>query len=139
MCLERAEEPVGKHEDALADGDTRLAGKAPIHLGHDTGELLMAHKHRADGALMIVECVVEPAHIAAGDAEDHVDPSLLQHADNAVRRPRLRVQQLAGHGFMNSPYMAMSLDGIEPVASSLGRTTIRHKPSDTVGARPNRA
>src|SRR5262245_11192329 len=131
MCLESAEQPVGKHEDALADGDARFAGKAPIHLGHDTGKLLMADEHRADSALMIVECVVEPAHVAAGDAEDHVDPSLLQHADNTLGRPRLSIQQLTGHGFVNSRYMAKSPDGIEPFASSLGRVRIHHKPSDT--------
>ena len=48
--LERAEEAVGKHEDALPDGDAGLAGEAPVDLGHDAGELLVAHEHRADGA-----------------------------------------------------------------------------------------
>ncbi|HJZ31051.1 MAG TPA: hypothetical protein VKF35_08095 [Hyphomicrobiaceae bacterium] len=91
MCLERAKEPVGKHEDALANGNARLTGEAPIHLGHDTGKLLMAHEHRADGVLMVVECVVDAAHIATGDAEHHVDAGFLQHADNALRRPRLRI------------------------------------------------
>ena len=94
MRLERAEEPVGEHEDALPDGDAGLAGEAPVDLSHDAGELLVAHEHRADGALVVVERIVEAAHVAAGDAEDHVDAGFLEHADDAFRCSRSAANSL---------------------------------------------
>src|SRR5262249_28701921 len=128
MCLERAKEPVGKHEDALANGNARLTGEAPIHLGHDTGKLLVAHEHRADGVLMVVERVVEARRRAAVDAEHHVGAGFLQRADNALRRPRLRMQPLACHG-SSAPDMWLRRSArIEPFTCSLGRMTMHHKP-----------
>jgi hypothetical protein len=138
MRLERTEKAVGKHEDALPDGDAGLAGKASVYLSHDAGELLVAHERRADGALVVVERVVEAAHVAAGDAEDHVDAGFLEHSDDRLGGACLRIQQLAAHGLVSSRYGCV-FDGIEPFACSLGRVTMHYKPRDTsLGRRPSR-
>jgi hypothetical protein len=104
MRLERAEEAVGEDEDTLPDGDAGLAGEAPVCLGHDAGELLVAHQHCADAALVVVERVVEAAHVAAGDAENHVNAGFLEHPDDRLDSARLSIQQLVAHGFVNSRY-----------------------------------
>jgi hypothetical protein len=108
MRLERAEKAIGKQKDTLPDGNAGLAGKAPVYLGHDAGELLVAHEHRADGALVVVERVVEAAHVAAGDAEDHVDAGFLEHPNDRLGGACLHIQQLAAHGFVSSRYGCVS-------------------------------
>jgi hypothetical protein len=88
-----------------------------VHLGHDAGELLVAHEHRADSALVVVERVVEATHVAAGDAEYHVDAGFLEHPDDRLGGTRLCVQQFAAHRYVNSD-MAVALGGIEPFRCS---------------------
>ena len=96
VCLERAEQGVGEHEGALPDGYSRLAGEPAVHLGHHARELLVAHQHGANRLLAVVQGVVEPPHVAADDAEHHVDSGALKRAyDPDGRRSFCRQQRLS--------------------------------------------
>src|SRR5262249_47060878 len=98
-------------------------------------ELFVAHEHGADAALVIVEGVVEPAHIAPGDAEDHIDAGVLKHPDDALCCTHLRRDKLTDHGGC-APDTVSPLCGWRSAARKLrARPGARQEAADQVRSR----
>lgn len=85
MGFQRAEQRICQHERTLSGRNARFAGEPAVHLRHHVGQLLMADQHRANRRLVIVQRVVQTSHVAAGNAEHHVDTGFFQHSDNRFR------------------------------------------------------
>ena len=82
MRFQRAEETVGEHENTLTYTYARPTGKTAVDFGHNTCQLFVTHEDSPHRILVIVEGIIETAHISALYAEDHVDPSLLEDPSN---------------------------------------------------------
>jgi hypothetical protein len=54
----------------------------------------MPHKHTPDRVLMVVKRVVQAAHVAALDPEDHIDPGVFEDANDPLGGKRFAIQQL---------------------------------------------
>ena len=94
--LHRAEQAVAEHPRPLADDHARLAREPPVHLGHHAREALVAYGDGADLVLVVGERHEQPARVAAGDAEHHVDAGLGQHLQHRIGGARLLADQWFG-------------------------------------------
>ena len=93
MGLDYPDHPVAEHPRALPEQDAGSPRQPAIDLGHDPTQRLLAHQDGADRVLVLAQSLDDPAGMAAGNAEDHLDPGLFEHP----RHERVRRHFLGQH------------------------------------------
>src|SRR5215471_9215402 len=87
MRLDRADETIAEHPWSLSEQYARPPRQPTVNFGHDPAQRLLAHEHGSDRVLVLVEALHYAPGMAAGNAEDHLDPGLFEHArDERARR-----------------------------------------------------
>ena len=99
MGLHDTHASVGEHEGALAHTYARAATQTSVHVGHDRSQTLFAHQHAPDGALVVVQSLIDRPGTATGHAEHKCNARLFQHAGNGFRDGDLGIEESIGHTF----------------------------------------
>src|SRR5215510_8519053 len=78
MSLHDTHARVGEHEGALAHTYARSATKTSVHVGHYRSQPLFAYQHAPDGALVVVQSLIDRTGATTGHAEHKCNARLLQ-------------------------------------------------------------
>ena len=101
MRLDDPDHAVAEHPRPLPQEHAGAPGQPPVNLGHDPAQQLLAHQDGADRVLVFAQARHDAPGVAAGDAEDHLDPGFFEHpGDERARRRLFGQHRLDRHGLI---------------------------------------